>query len=466
MLRVSQVVLCVTVYVVASAANPGSAVDIGTPEVPVPLAQPGDFTSGALGRPLRILAVMTVDTMSHHLWMAPLTVELAKRGHHVTSLDVAMPKEVPPTLNVTVIETAFPKMDSKWLRHFQESGSLEQMAILHKFDLDECALDLSAPAFRRILDPSFKDTFDLIVLDYVSDCQLGLAHRFGYPGFVVVSPFPGSPWLYDLMGNPAVPAVVCNTLVPFPHPMSLWQRAATAGLSAYMKLLEWYFRGEVDEVLRTHYGQDVPSAAELRRHVHIALVNDIPVLDTPQAYVPSVVPVGGMHVRPANLSNIPPGLADWLDEAENGFVLMSFGSVLKGSNLESETIRAFVEAFQELSDVRILWKMEPEVVGKASLPSNVRIEKWMPQSDILGHPKLRLFVSHCGGLSTHESSSNGVPMLGVPLLVDQFLNVDKVVRNGMARMLPMPEITKARFVADVKEMLQNSSGRCCRLAEA
>lgn len=72
-----------------------------------------------------------------------------------------------------------------------------------------------------------------------------------------------------------------------------------------------------------------------------------------------------------------------------------------------------------------------------------------------GHAKLRLFVSHCGGLSTHESSSKGVPMLAVPLVVDQFINADKVVRNGMARLMPFAEISKDRFVGEVMEMLQN-----------
>ena len=66
-------------------------------------------------------------------------------------------------------------------------------------------------------------------------------------------------------------------------------------------------------------------------------------------------------------------------------------------------------------------------------------------------------MSHCGGLSTQESSFHGVPMLGVPIMTDQFLNLDKVVRIGMARRMPFAEITKDRFVAEVKEMLQNST---------
>lgn len=59
---------------------------------------------GVENRPLRILSIMTIDTMSHHLWMAPLTIELAKRGHNVVSVDVALPKEVCKAVNIRGIQ--------------------------------------------------------------------------------------------------------------------------------------------------------------------------------------------------------------------------------------------------------------------------------------------------------------------------------------------------------------------------
>ena len=49
----------------------------------------------------------------------------------------------------------------------------------------------------------------------------------------------------------------------------------------------------------------MPPLEDLRRHVHLGLVNEHPVLDTPRPFPPGIVPVGGMHLRPANSSNVP-----------------------------------------------------------------------------------------------------------------------------------------------------------------
>ena len=52
-----------------------------------------------------------------------------------------------------------------------------------------------------------------------------------------------------------------------------------------------------------------------------------------------------------------------------------------------ENIRqAFVSAFSKLKQ-RVLWKYETETMD--NLPPNVKLSKWLPQQDVLGHPKIR-----------------------------------------------------------------------------
>lgn len=51
---------------------------------------------------------------------------------------------------------------------------------------------------------------------------------------------------------------------------------------------------------------------------------------------------------------------------------------------------------------------------------------------ILAHPKCKFFISHGGLLSSIETIYFGVPIIGIPVLFDQFNNVNKGVANGYA----------------------------------
>lgn len=62
-------------------------------------------------------------------------------------------------------------------------------------------------------------------------------------------------------------------------------------------------------------------------------------------------------------------------------------------------------------------------------PKNLYTFDWLPQRDLLCHPKVKAFVSHSGLLGTSESIYCGVPMLVTPFYGDQFLNAAAVVQR-------------------------------------
>jgi glucuronosyltransferase len=81
-------------------------------------------------------------------------------------------------------------------------------------------------------------------------------------------------------------------------------------------------------------------------------------------------------------------LQRYLDESSDGVIYFSMGSNLRSSNMKNATKNALLLAFSELKQ-RVLWKWETDSLpGK---PSNVKLGKWLPQSDILGElPQLPL----------------------------------------------------------------------------
>lgn len=58
------------------------------------------------------------------------------------------------------------------------------------------------------------------------------------------------------------------------------------------------------------------------------------------------------------------------------------GSHLKSAQLPEEKKRAILRAFAKLKQ-NVLWKFEDDTLE--DVPENVKISKWVPQSDVLGN---------------------------------------------------------------------------------
>jgi hypothetical protein len=69
-----------------------------------------------------------------------------------------------------------------------------------------------------------------------------------------------------------------------------------------------------------------------------------------------------------------------LDDAPYGVVYFSMGSILQSTSLPLSKRQAFLAAFSQLKQ-RVLWKWETDWLP--GQPSNVKLGKWLPQSDVL-----------------------------------------------------------------------------------
>jgi len=150
---------------------------------------------------------------------------------------------------------------------------------------------------------------------------------------------------------------------------------------------------------------------------------------------------------------------DIFDSAKKGVILLSFGSNVQSADMPEEKKKAFLEAFAQFPDINFLWKYEKDEHEVAKGYKNVFTGKWLPQNDILDHPKLLAFISHGGMNSVMEGSTKGVPMICIPIFGDQTRNAMLLVRKGMAVKVEKTEITKDNIVAAIKEIINNDNYR-------
>ncbi|XP_026686967.1 UDP-glucuronosyltransferase 2B10 [Diaphorina citri] len=93
-----------------------------------------------------------------------------------------------------------------------------------------------------------------------------------------------------------------------------------------------------------------------------------------------LVEVGPLHlVDPKPLDE---SLQKWMDGAPEGVIYFSLGTNMKGTSMGDFRRKAFLKAFARLPQYRVLWKWENDVME--GLGENIRLQKWMPQQDILG----------------------------------------------------------------------------------
>jgi len=69
------------------------------------------------------------------------------------------------------------------------------------------------------------------------------------------------------------------------------------------------------------------------------------------------------------------------DEAKEGFIIFSLGTIVHGNNMPQETFDTFFRVFSKLNQ-RVIWRWEGKRPDK--IPSHIMMADWIPQQDLLG----------------------------------------------------------------------------------
>ncbi|XP_051127239.1 flavonol 3-O-glucosyltransferase F3GT2-like [Andrographis paniculata] len=123
------------------------------------------------------------------------------------------------------------------------------------------------------------------------------------------------------------------------------------------------------------------------------------------------------------------GCLAWLDRhSAAAVVYISFGSMLTPP---PEELAAVADAIEE-EGIPYLWSIRESPQRQLLQEFFDRTESigkvvgWAPQPEVLAHPSVGVFVTHCGWNSVTESIIGGVPMICRPFFGDQMINRRRV----------------------------------------
>ncbi|WHT16656.1 glycosyltransferase [Crossiella sp. CA-258035] len=111
-------------------------------------------------------------------------------------------------------------------------------------------------------------------------------------------------------------------------------------------------------------------------------------------------------------------VGEWLDQHDS-VVYIGLGTLARLSRAD---VAGIVQVARNLEGRHhVLWNLPKErhQLLPADLPSNLRIESWLPsQYDVLAHPSVKVFFTHAGSNGFHESLYFGKPMVTRPMFAD------------------------------------------------
>ncbi|XP_061102468.1 UDP-glucuronosyltransferase 2A2-like [Conger conger] len=210
--------------------------------------------------------------------------------------------------------------------------------------------------------------------------------------------------------------------------------------SHYTALCHRYFGSEVDYF-------------ELFQAADIWLMRVDFVFEFPRPTMPNVVYMGGFQCKPAK--PLPVDLEEFVQSSgEHGFIIMSLGTLF--GKLPHDLADEIAAAFAQLPQ-KVIWRHTGD--RPATLGNNTRLVTWMPQNDLLGHPKIRAFVAHGGTNGVLEAIYHGVPIVGLPLIFDQPDNLNRMRVKGAAKIVDIVTLDRNIFLQALQEVLHEPSYR-------
>ncbi|XP_063789321.1 UDP-glucuronosyltransferase 1A1-like [Pseudophryne corroboree] len=380
------------------------------------------------------LLVVPMDG-SHWLSMRPVVERLAQNGHEVV---VVMPENslaLSGSKSYTVKTFTVPfssqevtaKLQKLGRDHFTLPSYFPWIAIrmlnvmMETFDVFYTMCERLL-LNQELMEELRREKFDAVFTDPFLLCGVIVAEHLELPN---VNFLRGVPCLYDIA------SAQCDT--PFSYVPRIFSMNSDKmnfierTKNVLVKMLEPYYCGIVYFrfiQLACDVLQKEVTAVQLLSRSSVWLLRYDFVFEYPRPVMPNMVFIGGIncnHRKP--LTKEFQAMVN--SSGELGFVVFSLGSMV--SEIPMNNAMDIAEALRSIPQM-VIWRY----TGRApsNLGNNTHLVKWLPQNDLLAHPKARAFITHAGSHGVYEGICNAVPMVMLPLFGDQMDNAKRMESRG------------------------------------
>ncbi|XP_075140035.1 UDP-glucuronosyltransferase 1A1-like [Leptodactylus fuscus] len=377
--------------------------------------------------------------------MEPLVEELGERGHQIVVLVPESNLHIKASTNYIVKSYPGPYTKeelrdqiSASTNHFVKLPTLkrivtiyERSSIIKSFLHKTCRCLLQN---EEVLGYLREQSFDAAILSPIFPCGHIVAEHLGIPTVNFLRSLPcGIDQVATQCPSPA--SYVPRFFSSHTDHMSFSQRIRN--------VLLWVSDGFLCKLLYNEFGhlaseflQKEVSMADLYSQSSIWLLKYDFVFEFSRPVMPNMVFIGGINC--SHRKNLTRDFEKLVDSSgEHGFVVFSLGSMV--SEIPMNKAMDIAEALRSIPQM-VIWRYTGKV--PTNLGNNTHLVKWLPQNDLLAHPKARAFITHGGSNGLYEGICNAVPMVMLPLFGDQKDNAKRIESRGAGVTLNVLDMTK------------------------
>ncbi|XP_034364932.1 UDP-glucuronosyltransferase 2B1-like [Arvicanthis niloticus] len=421
------------------------------------------FRNGACGKVL-----VWPTEYSHWINIKVILDELVQRGHEVTVLVSSASILIGPSnessINFEIFSAPFSKDDleynfgkwiGEWTNDFTKHSfwtyySKMQKAFSEYSDIIQSLC--KAVAWNKSLIKKLQGSkFDVILADATGPCGELLAELLKTPLVFSLRFCPGYRCEKYSGGLPLPPSYVPVVLAELSDHMTFVERVKNMLQVLYFDFWFQPFNEKSWNQLYSDVLGRPTTLTEMMGKADIWLIRTFWDLQFPHPFLPNFDFIGGFHCKPAK--PLPKEMEEFVQSSgEHGVVVFSLGSMVK--NMTEKKANVVASALAQIPQ-KVLWKFDgkkPDTLG-----SNTRLYKWIPQNDLLGHPKTKAFIAHGGTNGIYEAIYHGIPIVGIPLFADQPDNINHMVAKGAAVRVDFNTLSDTDLLSALKTVINDPS---------
>ncbi|XP_017139371.1 2-hydroxyacylsphingosine 1-beta-galactosyltransferase isoform X1 [Drosophila miranda] len=390
-------------------------------------------------------------------WMQPLFEALAERGHSLTVLSTApVPTKNIEGITVFSLPNNYDVMQKYFVSRTASYSSVftaKQLMVLHEVPLGSCRAVMESPVLAKLRAQLIDEVadVDLIISDATNtmECLLPLVpkHRsipiLGVSGGKLTSELLTLVRAEDTINVAKIP----HPISQLPENMDFMGRMQNSALYLAEKLIRWT---DIYPITR--------GALVRKNHVYpplkLVLLNTHSTLDYAQNLPASVIEVGGLHIWTKSRP-LPPNIQKFVDKFIDGIIYINFPHIDLFFGIGTKAVLLMAQRYVTYG---FIWNVEnvKELPEKMDNILTLHVDARL-QQDILAQSGVKCFLNHGDSFSLQEAVHYAVPVLVIPLILEQFNNAQRIEERNLGVVLPTNTFFEMTMARTLTQVLQNKA---------